>query len=450
MIREELNLVPGETTKRGVLDLGIKCPHSCKFCYYSWHQLPGGKKPESQFQALRESDFIGFCEAKRRLGFMRSQGRLFVDITGGEPSIYPQITEVIRYAASIGLRPRLITLGQFLMTKKSNGRALIDDMIDNGLHDLLLSVHSIGEKFNELTGTPDGFNRLRELMDYLKRINFSFGVNSVLINRNIADLPAIAGLLVDYPVRVFNAINQNFYYEWKGERIASTAFDLSILKENLAKCIDLLTAHDIVCNVRYLPFCQLKGYEQHIINRPAVQLDPNEWLNFDVDAAFAQRENMRHLKVENTTEGVCSKCSMARVCGGINKRFASYYSFHDLAFYPGRIKKDTLYFRFSYRPGFTNKYYPEWEGKHGKNSLLRTATGYSLMNSQELKFLIKYYFYRAKPGNFIKHMYILVKYFRQDQSIWPYLLSGFRTFILDIFNIQSHSRVRLNDKECQA
>ena len=42
----------GELSPTGVLDVGLRCPHSCKFCYYS--HFDGH---EDQFHALRTLPF---------------------------------------------------------------------------------------------------------------------------------------------------------------------------------------------------------------------------------------------------------------------------------------------------------------------------------------------------------------------------------------------------------
>ena len=42
----------GELSPTGILDVGLRCPHSCKFCYYS--HFDGH---EDQFHALRTMPF---------------------------------------------------------------------------------------------------------------------------------------------------------------------------------------------------------------------------------------------------------------------------------------------------------------------------------------------------------------------------------------------------------
>jgi len=44
---------PGAPARSGVLDLGLKCVHSCRFCYYSFHE-----GSEDQFAPLRKAGLI--------------------------------------------------------------------------------------------------------------------------------------------------------------------------------------------------------------------------------------------------------------------------------------------------------------------------------------------------------------------------------------------------------
>ena len=83
-------------TRRAVIDINRPCNARCRMCYYTYDQSDWSKTLEDAKSELREA-------------FER--GNTSVDFTGGEPTIYPQMTEVIRYAESIGLHTCIITNG---------------------------------------------------------------------------------------------------------------------------------------------------------------------------------------------------------------------------------------------------------------------------------------------------------------------------------------------------
>ena len=71
---------PGDLSPRGVLDVGLRCPHSCRFCYYSFWD-----KSADQFRALRQAVFRSGADCRAILDGLAGQGLGYYDLTGGEP-----------------------------------------------------------------------------------------------------------------------------------------------------------------------------------------------------------------------------------------------------------------------------------------------------------------------------------------------------------------------------
>jgi MoaA/NifB/PqqE/SkfB family radical SAM enzyme len=82
-------------------------------------------------------------------------GNEFVDFMGGEPTLHPAILDITAHAASIGLRPTVITHGMHLARPEraaAFGQA--------GIHDFLVSVHATGETAGAIHGRgPDAGDR---------------------------------------------------------------------------------------------------------------------------------------------------------------------------------------------------------------------------------------------------------------------------------------------------
>ena len=91
-------------TGRGVIYIGYKCNLRCKFCYYEhedakkWQPIEDAKKAAHLYR-----NHYGLCA---------------VDITGGEPTIYPNIHELLEYCNKIGLSPTCITMHRYWRKKK--------------------------------------------------------------------------------------------------------------------------------------------------------------------------------------------------------------------------------------------------------------------------------------------------------------------------------------------
>ncbi|MDE2020175.1 MAG: radical SAM protein, partial [Patescibacteria group bacterium] len=139
----------GYPTRGAVIDVGLKCMHRCKFCYYSY--LDGS---DDQFKGMRRADFRTKEHIFKLIDSLVASGFLHADITGGEPTLHPDIVEIIKYASDRGLATRIITLGQYLMRRMHKSeKVLLDELIDNGVTNFLMSMHQVHEeKMMELTG----------------------------------------------------------------------------------------------------------------------------------------------------------------------------------------------------------------------------------------------------------------------------------------------------------
>ena len=87
---------------------------------------------------LATADFRNSSELFEILNCFPLHGYEHFDITGGEPSLHPDIVELVRHGCmELGIAGRLITLGQFLLQRQYQGYLLADSLIEAGLSDLL-------------------------------------------------------------------------------------------------------------------------------------------------------------------------------------------------------------------------------------------------------------------------------------------------------------------------
>src|SRR5262245_30295505 len=111
-----------QPTRRGVLWVGLPCDVRCKFCYDN--HIPA-----------RDKVWLTLDEVRRALDkFRHYYLNEFVDFMGGEPTLHPQILDIVRHAASIGLRPTIITHGMHLAD-----RARAQAYVEAGINDFLVS-----------------------------------------------------------------------------------------------------------------------------------------------------------------------------------------------------------------------------------------------------------------------------------------------------------------------
>jgi len=248
-------------TRRGVLWLGLRCDVRCKFCYDE--HVPAAQK-----------GWLSLEDAIRALDKFRSYyGNEFVDFMGGEPTLHPAILDITAHAASIGLRPTVITHGMHLARPE---RATA--FAQAGIHDFLVSVHGTGETARAIHGRGrDNAARQERALDNLRALGVPFRFNVTMIRDNLTELEAIAALAAGKGARVVNFLTFNPYFEWERDVEISFQARHSDIAPHLMRAIDICTAAGVEANVRYMPPCQLPGYEQHVYTGYQLPYDPHEW-----------------------------------------------------------------------------------------------------------------------------------------------------------------------------
>lgn len=262
---------PGKLSRWGVIDVGLKCVHSCQFCYYA--HVDGHADP---FHGMRHAPFAPIEHLLDMARVLASQGFVGFDVTGGEPTIHKGIVDLAGEAKRLGLAMRVITLGQFLVGKNPS---LLSRLIDAGVADLLLSVHAVSEDhFHRLTG--GSWRQLRDAINVIDANGFDFCTNTTVHEGNFRQLPEIARELAEHRVYAANLIVMNAYYAWGRPGAAqSVQAHYSAVAPYVLEARDVLEAKGIAVNIRYAPQCTLKGAERNLVGITGVRHDPHEWTN---------------------------------------------------------------------------------------------------------------------------------------------------------------------------
>ncbi len=344
---------PGSKSLRGVLDVGLKCVHSCRFCYYSFHD-----KSDDQFKALRQATLRSGPDCRAILTGLAAQGLGFYDITGGEPTLHPELVEIIRHGTGLGLKSRLITLGQLLMGPDT----LLDRLLDVGLTDALFSMHAVDEdNFKRFTG--GSWERLRRVLERLDVQGFTYGANTVIFEGNVDMLEDIARESTRHGVYVHNFIIFNAYHEWNSaRRVAGVQARFQNIAPRLERAVNILKDAGIAVNIRYVPLCVFPGLERHVVGLLGLPYDPFEWrnraCNDDKDASYCSeilpipdtgvREQFAFVPLAEESLGglelsgmrgdhfklfpeVCRECAARPACDGMDPKYLELHGDGELS-----------------------------------------------------------------------------------------------------------------------
>jgi len=355
---------PGQIARWGVLDVGLKCPHSCVHCYYAF--LPDGTENPKKYAGMRRADWKDTAKLIAQIDAMADNGFLGFDLTGGEPTLHPDIVEIIRHATSRGLSTRMITLAQFLTTK-----GLLDRLLDAGLTDILFSYHSCDEKlFAKMTGGK--LDKMHAAMDILDERGIAYGTNAICIGENYQSLPDIARAIVGRNVYVANFILMNAYYQWADGKAATVRARYVDVATYLREAVDILEEHGIAVNIRYAPLCTVAGMEKNYVGVVGVRYDPHEWVNTvqhigegrgsgeghflpmragepSPGSALVKHPETGQIIGRGSESGLmkvfapqCANCSAQKVCDGIDYSYLQQVGADEFVPYVGDDRGDVL------------------------------------------------------------------------------------------------------------
>ncbi|MEX2015762.1 MAG: radical SAM protein [Candidatus Hydrogenedentales bacterium] len=253
-------------SKRGVMWLGQTCNLRCYFCYFL-NRIADAQHEEHPFMTLEKAKEV--CHTLRY-----HYGNTAIDIQGGEPTIHPEILDLIRYCDEIGLYPTLITNGLVLAKPEK-----LAEFKQAGIRDFLVSLHGIGEIHDEVVCRKGAYEKIIAAIENMVAQEVPFRFNCTMSKPVVPILPEIARKAVQYGARAVNFIAFNpFEDQETGIRTHENVAKYSDIKPKLNEAMDILEAAGIECNVRYLPLCMAEEkHRKNFYNLQQLPYDHHEW-----------------------------------------------------------------------------------------------------------------------------------------------------------------------------
>lgn len=295
--------------ERAKLDTGTHCNYRCEFCYY-----------KTQLDVVTDFEII-----KKRIDYLVDCGIKEVDLSGGESSIHKQWFDILDYCKSKKLKISTLSNGYKFADKE-----FLKKSKEHGLEEILFSVHGYDkDSHNTLVGHRKGFDNIIRAIKNAHELNILVRINCTVTHKNYENLSTdFVELMRELQPYEVNFLTLNYWKDAKGlETINYTK-----VTPHIHKSIDILKNFVNLINVRYTPYCFMKGYEKYVCNyyqhiydiydwNIAVyngNIDPNEYKkdNYSAlfDAAREKRNNTYYKKKE------CLSCKYYYICDGIEKQ----------------------------------------------------------------------------------------------------------------------------------
>ncbi|MBK8264898.1 MAG: radical SAM protein [Nannocystis sp.] len=163
---------------KALLKVGYRCNDHCSFC----HTLE-----------VRHIDGSA-AEVDAKIHRAAALGHSMVVLSGGEPTMRPELLHWARLVAAQGLDLGLVTNGRMLAYPQ-----LVDQLIEQRLRYVYLSLHGGSAKIHNLMVRSDAFEQTYGALANLSGRGLDLHVNCVVTRHNVEHLCAVVDALRPYP-----------------------------------------------------------------------------------------------------------------------------------------------------------------------------------------------------------------------------------------------------------
>ncbi|MBO6936309.1 MAG: radical SAM protein [Deltaproteobacteria bacterium] len=284
----------------GYLQVVRHCNHVCGFCSnpttpYS-HDL-------SSMKTLVD-DFV-------------ERGYFGIILTGGEPTLHPELPAVARYARDRGLHVRMITNGHRLAE-----RPFAEAMADAGLQLVHVSIYSVDPGIEaELRGTEGTLDRAFAAIDNALSVGLEVNINCVINRMNSSHLDRNVKVLTErFPgLRhfVWNNLDPSMgRAEVNQEQYTPRLADFEL---SLHRAMRHLHKTGRTFRVEKVPLCYMTDFAWASTETRKI-VKGEERIVYFLDA----KQGVRQTEWDHLYAPGCARCTLREICGGLFDRGDGY------------------------------------------------------------------------------------------------------------------------------
>ncbi len=275
--------------KKIILNATYRCNNRCTFC-------ATGTRTQLDGDLARQREIL---VKYRKLGVT------LLDIDGGEPTLNPNLFNLVRFARTVGYERVNVT---------TNGRmasydAFAKELASSGVTSILVSIHGPdAETHAQNVGVAEAFDQTVAGAKNLVRLappGVELGANVTITKSNHEKLPALTELVLDLGLRWLNI---QFLTPF-GRATKWVAPDTQRAADVAMRTIDAFRDR-MKFQVINLPFCFMPGYEEHLLG---------DLLKLERHMIFVNNDEVNlfsYLRDRRKKKDVCETCPHAIFCGG--------------------------------------------------------------------------------------------------------------------------------------
>jgi MoaA/NifB/PqqE/SkfB family radical SAM enzyme len=309
-----LKIIPMATL--AYLQLTRKCNQKCRFC----------SNPPSGWKDLILSQIKKTIEQYIKEKY---DGVIF---TGGEPTLYKYLPEIIKYCSDKKFPCRIITNGQKTAQKK-----YLQSLIVAGLQHIHVSIYSHQSKTQAfLTQNKDSLKNIKATLSHLNQFKqVRVDVNITINKYNVDHLYQLVKFIIrQYPYInhfVFNNLDPSTDRTAKNPETIPRLNDFEL---ELIKALKFLEKNKRTFRVERVPLCYLPEFEYCSTETRKIVKKETRPIYFLDQKGFWKQENFFYQK-----SPICQNCHLSKICAGLYG-MGKYYSEKEL--YPVFVAKGKI------------------------------------------------------------------------------------------------------------
>lgn len=290
------------------LRLGTKCNLNCVYC------LLGHEDRYTRPAAEVVAD----------LAFGRERNLERVALTGGEPTLHPDLLKILAAARKLGYRQiTLVTNGVTLSIP-----GVLDRLVESGITAVGISFDTPDRETAEALWQSPVFDRVvAAFLAVARHPQLMLGSIAVVTRRNAAQLPDLAQWWADRNDAMENLFVPNVDFvmpeenAWlhRDELVPRLADVIEPVREALA----IAHARDLPLTFRGFPLCLLPGFERYSFDRYMTIFR----LVRGPDGDVFDRTAIDLLRAKGPR---CRRCGYFRECTGVSRSYGNLYGYDEL------------------------------------------------------------------------------------------------------------------------
>jgi len=275
---------------------------------------------------------LNYEKAKKAIDELAAKKCEQVILTGGEPTLYDRLPDLIKYCLKKKIFPRLITNGQ-----RTSRQGYLKILKKAGLRHLHLSIYSGREEIQaKISQNKSSLKNIIKSLDNLQKLGgITVDTNTVINHYNAGHLSETVSWIIDkYPFVghfVFNNLDPLMNRASKNPQFVPRLNEFEL---ELHKALSLLEKNKKTFRVERVPLCYLSGFE-HVSTetRKIVKNEARLVYFLDQRGKFIQN-NWYYDKAK-----CCQACFLNNICAGLYQ-MDKYYDSGEL--YPVFVSKEKI------------------------------------------------------------------------------------------------------------